>query len=212
MCLNYDTEYTTRDFKKQQCLTADSKNFWMTEKQTGLLGTQIKRRSVSWTRPQFCYVLSAFFVTSHLLGRHSEDKGNACPLNAMKVHGGSRGIAPLILNLGTRWRQVVNFAPRHLYPLGNNPRYALNRRLGGSQGQSQPCWDSNHRSSRTQPSQYTDFLIYFVLRLANAQLFYKLSYSYMFRHYRVILRQLAINTLPCYTSVSHAAVGNTIYN
>jgi len=30
----------------------------------------------------------------------------------------------------------------------------------------------------------------------------------MFRHYRVILRQFAINTLPSYTSISNAAVGN----
>jgi len=29
---------------------------------------------------------------------------------------------------------------------------------------------------------------------------------------RIILRQLVINTLPSYTSVSNAAVGNTIYN
>ena len=34
----------------------------------------------------------------------------------------------------------------------------------------------------------------------------------MFRHYCVILRQLVINTLPRYASISNAAVGNTIYN
>jgi len=34
----------------------------------------------------------------------------------------------------------------------------------------------------------------------------------MFRHYRVILRQPAINTLPSYTSISNAAVGNTVYS
>ena len=35
----------------------------------------------------------------------------------------------------------------------------------------------------------------------------------MFRHYRVILRELVINTLPSYTSISNAALGNTIlYN
>jgi len=33
----------------------------------------------------------------------------------------------------------------------------------------------------------------------------------MFRHYRVILRQPVINTVPSYTSISNAAVGNTIY-
>ena len=34
----------------------------------------------------------------------------------------------------------------------------------------------------------------------------------MFRHYRVILRELVINTLPSYTSILNIAVGNTIYN
>jgi len=34
----------------------------------------------------------------------------------------------------------------------------------------------------------------------------------MFRHYRVILSELVINTLPSYTSISNVAVGNTIYN
>jgi hypothetical protein len=33
----------------------------------------------------------------------------------------------------------------------------------------------------------------------------------MFGHYRVILRELVINTLPSYTSISNAAVGNAIY-
>jgi hypothetical protein len=40
----------------------------------------------------------------------------------------------------------------------------------------------------------------------------KSSHSYMFRHYHIILRELVINTLPSYTSISNAAVGNTIYN
>ena len=53
---------------------------------------------------------------------------------------------------------------------------------------------------------------YFVIWPTNAQLFHKLSHSYMFRHCRVILRQPAINTLPSYTSISNAAVGNTVYN
>jgi len=54
------------------------------------------------------------------------------------------------------------------------------------------------------------YLYYYVLE--NALLFHKLSHSYMFRHCRVILRQLVINTLPCYTSISNAAVGNTVYS
>jgi len=40
----------------------------------------------------------------------------------------------------------------------------------------------------------------------------KSSHSYMFCHYRVILRELVINALPSYTSISNAAVGNTVYN
>jgi len=38
------------------------------------------------------------------------------------------------------------------------------------------------------------------------------SHSYMFRHCRVILRELVINALPSYPSISNTAVGNTIYN
>jgi hypothetical protein len=53
---------------------------------------------------------------------------------------------------------------------------------------------------------------HFVLWPTNAQLFHTLSHSCMFRHYRVILRQLVINTLSSYTSISNAAVGNTIYS
>jgi len=53
---------------------------------------------------------------------------------------------------------------------------------------------------------------YFVLWPTNAQLFHKLSHSYMFRHYRVFLRDLVINTLLSYISISNSAVSNTIYN
>ena len=34
---------------------------------------------------------------------------------------GSRGIAPLIHDLSTRWKWVVRFMPQLLYPLGKNP-------------------------------------------------------------------------------------------
>jgi hypothetical protein len=42
-----------------------------------------------------------------------------------------------ILDLGTRWRRVVSFTPRPLYPRGNRPRYPLYRRLGGPQSRSE---------------------------------------------------------------------------
>jgi len=53
---------------------------------------------------------------------------------------------------------------------------------------------------------------YSVLWPTNAQLYHILSHSYMFRHCFFINRELVINTLPSYTSISNAAFGNTIYN
>ena len=38
------------------------------------------------------------------------------PIHAMKAYGGSRDTAPLILNLDTRWRRVVNLTTPMLYP------------------------------------------------------------------------------------------------
>ena len=49
---------------------------------------------------------------------------------------------------------------------------------------------------------------YFVQWPTNAQLFHKLSHCYMFQHYRVILSELVVSTLPSYTSISNAAVGH----
>jgi hypothetical protein len=56
--------------------------------------------------------------------------------HAMKVFRGSGGIAPLILDLGSRWRWRVSFTPRPLYPQGKSPWYPLDRRLGGPQNRS----------------------------------------------------------------------------
>jgi hypothetical protein len=50
---------------------------------------------------------------------------------AKKTYCGSAGIAPRILDLGTRWRWVVSFTPRPLYPQGKSPYNLLDRRLGG---------------------------------------------------------------------------------
>jgi hypothetical protein len=53
----------------------------------------------------------------------------------MKAYG-SGCIDPHFLGLGTRWRWMVNFTPRPLYPRGKSPRYPLDRRLGGPQSRS----------------------------------------------------------------------------
>jgi hypothetical protein len=43
--------------------------------------------------------------------------------HAMKGYWRSVGVASRILDLGTRWRWVVNFTPRPLYPQGKSPRF-----------------------------------------------------------------------------------------
>ena len=46
------------------------------------------------------------------------------------------------------------------------------------------------------------FCIFIILYYdQHAQLFHKLSHSFMFRHYRVILSELIINTLSGYTNI-----------
>jgi hypothetical protein len=52
---------------------------------------------------------------------------------------GAGGITPYIFSLSTRWKWVVSFTPRPLYPQGKSPWYPLDRRLGGPQIQSGCC-------------------------------------------------------------------------
>ena len=52
--------------------------------------------------------------------------------HAMKAYMGREGVHPLILNIGIRWRSVVNFTSHLPFP-GKGPRCPFNRRLGESQ-------------------------------------------------------------------------------
>ena len=47
--------------------------------------------------------------------------GEFIPFDAVKACRGSRGIAPLILNLSARWRWVFNVTSRELYPRERTP-------------------------------------------------------------------------------------------
>ena len=47
---------------------------------------------------------------------------------------GSRGIAPFILNFGTRWSVVFCFTPRSLNPRGTSPWFRMSGLLSGSEG------------------------------------------------------------------------------
>jgi hypothetical protein len=49
---------------------------------------------------------------------------------------GSGGKLHSFFDLGTRWRWVVSFTPRPLYPQGKSPLYPLDRGLGGPQSRS----------------------------------------------------------------------------
>jgi hypothetical protein len=51
----------------------------------------------------------------------------------------SRGIAPCILDLGTRWLWVVSFTTRPFYPQEKSPWFQFDRRLGGPQSRSGHC-------------------------------------------------------------------------
>jgi hypothetical protein len=48
----------------------------------------------------------------------------------MKAYWGNGGIATRIIDLGIRWRSVVSFMTRPLYPQGKSPWFPLDRRLG----------------------------------------------------------------------------------
>jgi hypothetical protein len=61
----------------------------------------------------------------------------------MKSYWGSGSIDPRILDLVTRWRSVVSFIPRPLYPKGKSPRYPLDRRLGGPQSRNERSGEKN---------------------------------------------------------------------
>jgi hypothetical protein len=81
--------------------------------------------------------------------------------HAMKTYWGSGVIAPRSLYIGTRWRRVVSFTPRPLYPQGKSPWYPFDRRLGGPQSRSgrggeeknsqPPRRESNPRTPLVQP-------------------------------------------------------------
>jgi len=69
-------------------------------------------------------------------------KGKGTLTLRKKYVWGSGRIAPRMLNLNTRWRWVVSFTPRPLYPRGKRFRYLPDRRLGKPQSRSGRGGDS----------------------------------------------------------------------
>jgi len=62
----------------------------------------------------------------------------------MNAYGWKRGIAPPILDLGTRWEKLGRFTPCPFYLSRKNPLYLLNRRLGGPQRQSKHAFGAEN--------------------------------------------------------------------
>jgi hypothetical protein len=58
------------------------------------------------------------FVTNLSL---SIKTGTLVSVDAMEAYRGRRCITPLILNFGTKWRQVVNITPQSLHPQERTP-------------------------------------------------------------------------------------------
>jgi len=79
--------------------------------------------------------------------------------HAMKTYGGSGGIAPRILKVGTRWRRVFSFTALSLPLRGKRPRYHCAGDWVGPRA-GLKLWlllpRNELRSSRPQPSYYAD--------------------------------------------------------
>jgi len=71
----------------------------------------------------------------------------------MKAYWKSGGIAPRLLDLDTRWRWVLNFKPRSLYPQGKS-RWARSQSERGGEGKnSQPLLGLEPRSFSPQTTE-----------------------------------------------------------
>jgi len=70
---------------------------------------------IKWQLYNFSLYTTSIIIKNTLeelardLGRHFiGENNNAVSVHAMKACRGCRGVAPLILNLGDRWRRVVS--------------------------------------------------------------------------------------------------------
>jgi hypothetical protein len=96
---------------------------------SGILKTYPCLTSLQWWHKRMLYLMKIAKVKVKLslcLTKH----------HAMKTYWGSGSIAPRILDLCTRWRWVVSFTHRSLYPQGKSPWYPLNKKLVGPQSRS----------------------------------------------------------------------------
>jgi hypothetical protein len=118
----------------------------------------------------------------------------------------------VIIDLGTRWRWVVSFTPRPLYPWGNSPTCPLYRRLDGPQNRSGSYEEEKNLApagNRTPTLQivarrYTDWDIQFHMKQLhtlrwekNEFLNLKTGVSYIFPLFWVHLAMKYYNVIHC---------------
>jgi hypothetical protein len=93
---------------------------------------------INWLPPEtFLFWVHADFSVCYKTEHH-----------AMKLCWRIGGVAPRILDLGTRWKWVVSFAARPLYTRGKSPWYPLDRSLGGPQSRSGRGGEEKNSHSR----------------------------------------------------------------
>jgi len=80
-----------------------------------ILKYQISLKSVQWEPSSMPTDMTNLIV---VFRSFSTAPKKASPAHAIKAYSRSRGIAPLIRNLNTRWRRVVKFTPRTPKPRG----------------------------------------------------------------------------------------------
>jgi hypothetical protein len=113
-----------------------------------LAKTPIKEKVWVWLRTGFCVDIArprqkscfeslCLYCNILRLKEKAKVKLSVCltKRHAVKTSW-SGGIAPCILDFGTRWRWVVSLTLRPLYRRGRSPPYQLDRRLGGLQSRS----------------------------------------------------------------------------
>jgi hypothetical protein len=89
-----------------------------TDWQPEMLLSSVTPQGGQHTSPQ----LTGATALSHSARTWNRAKGTLIPVHGTK-HAGSRGTAPLILNLGTTWRYVLSFTLQPLYPRIKTRRY-----------------------------------------------------------------------------------------
>jgi hypothetical protein len=77
---------------------------------------QTKRRLPCFFSGSLVTVRATFVASAEEIVESAKAQVNLSPSTPWRHVGGSRGIAPLILNLSARWRWVFNVTSRELYP------------------------------------------------------------------------------------------------